>query len=469
MTLSHCWGKRQIITTTVENLEAHKQAIPISALSRTFQDAIAVTQSMGFRYLWIDSLCIIQDSPEDWATESEKMHQIYRNAEFCVSAVGAFDGTFGLFPPGTKMPRPCEMNMSFVNGKPIFLTSNKSTTAQGPLFDRAWVLQEQSLSIRSLQFAADGLYWSCRTQGASERMPLGDEWARNRFLEDNEQFDESSMKPEDSEKVEQVGNRERGKAKEVRLLDTWYREIVAQASRRKLTFETDRLMAINGLAKQVIGLPEFKCHYTFGLWEEDLAMGLLWRGTNSSRRRPPQTFSAPSWSWASISGDVGFFGSLERRNSGRHLIREIGFDSKLLEEGRDKDLDTKREHGLLRARGKLKPIKWVPRMWSYYQGTFQSNLEPETSRGGSGVDLDGTFVGRAGLDDARDVPRVDEQVWCWPVLERIVSEEEENLVCLLLKPSHTGSNENEFVRIGEIETRRLDWFEDANMKEFLVV
>lgn len=71
--LSHCWGKKQIITTTTDNIDEHKVAIDFRELSKTFQDAVIVTRKLSMRYLWIDSLCIIQNSGDDWAKESSYM------------------------------------------------------------------------------------------------------------------------------------------------------------------------------------------------------------------------------------------------------------------------------------------------------------------------------------------------------------------------------------------------------------
>lgn len=59
-TLSHCWGRLDFLKLTTGGLESFKNFIPIHLLTRTFQDAIHVTRSLGLQYLWIDSLCIIQ-------------------------------------------------------------------------------------------------------------------------------------------------------------------------------------------------------------------------------------------------------------------------------------------------------------------------------------------------------------------------------------------------------------------------
>ncbi len=68
--LSHVWGGMLPIRTTTANIKAHQEGILLSALPRMFQDAIKVTRALGIRYIWIDSLCIIQDSKSDWEIEA---------------------------------------------------------------------------------------------------------------------------------------------------------------------------------------------------------------------------------------------------------------------------------------------------------------------------------------------------------------------------------------------------------------
>ncbi|KLU87477.1 hypothetical protein MAPG_06477 [Magnaporthiopsis poae ATCC 64411] len=95
--LSHCWGRAQIITTTISTMRARMEGIAESQLSRTFREAIAATRRLGVRYIWIDSLCIIQDSALDWQVESAKMAAIYGNAWLTLAAVRSRDGNGGLF------------------------------------------------------------------------------------------------------------------------------------------------------------------------------------------------------------------------------------------------------------------------------------------------------------------------------------------------------------------------------------
>lgn len=80
VTLSHCWGQTDSIhsiQTERHNLRDHKKVIKFLSLPKTFQDAVTLCRELGIKYLWIDSLCIIQNDEADWVTESAKMGSIY--------------------------------------------------------------------------------------------------------------------------------------------------------------------------------------------------------------------------------------------------------------------------------------------------------------------------------------------------------------------------------------------------------
>ncbi|ORY19521.1 heterokaryon incompatibility protein-domain-containing protein, partial [Clohesyomyces aquaticus] len=88
-TLSHCWGNSQPLRLLMQNKLQHLQGIPLSALPRVFSEAMTVCRNLGIRYLWIDSLCICQDSEEDWAQESALMGAIYSHAILNIAATGS--------------------------------------------------------------------------------------------------------------------------------------------------------------------------------------------------------------------------------------------------------------------------------------------------------------------------------------------------------------------------------------------
>jgi hypothetical protein len=84
--LSHCWGQTAIVRTTKATFARRKQGIDISLLPPAFRDAIDIACRLDVRYLWIDSLCIIQDDQLDWQTKSARMSTIYQQTLLTISA-----------------------------------------------------------------------------------------------------------------------------------------------------------------------------------------------------------------------------------------------------------------------------------------------------------------------------------------------------------------------------------------------
>lgn len=125
ITLSHCWGKKTLIRTLRENLQDFLIQLP--SLPNTFQDAILATRMLGVRYIWIDSLCIIQDNADDWAKEASLMHKVYKNAMCNLSASASRNSNEGLFRPRT--PR-------FLSKLRIKLRNTDYDVIEEHLFDR---------------------------------------------------------------------------------------------------------------------------------------------------------------------------------------------------------------------------------------------------------------------------------------------------------------------------------------------
>lgn len=95
--LSYCWGRKKLFKWTSHRLPSFQTETPPGALPRSFENAISTARYLGIDYLWIDSLCIIEDSEEDWSEQSAIMPSIYGNAFFTIAASGAEDDTQGFF------------------------------------------------------------------------------------------------------------------------------------------------------------------------------------------------------------------------------------------------------------------------------------------------------------------------------------------------------------------------------------
>lgn len=86
VTLSYCWGTALPYTTTSKNLQQHLAGLYFVQLPKTLQDAIMVARYLGFRYIWIDCICIVQDDEQDWAREAARMADIYSKSALCIAA-----------------------------------------------------------------------------------------------------------------------------------------------------------------------------------------------------------------------------------------------------------------------------------------------------------------------------------------------------------------------------------------------
>jgi hypothetical protein len=104
-TLTHCWGGSSVIARSLKaTLSGNLSHIPCESLDKTFKDAIIITRKLGFQYLWIDSLCIVQDDDADWIRESTILGNIYANCAINIVAADAKDGSIGCFFHRTATP-----------------------------------------------------------------------------------------------------------------------------------------------------------------------------------------------------------------------------------------------------------------------------------------------------------------------------------------------------------------------------
>jgi hypothetical protein len=179
-TLSHCWGSHEILQLTTKSLQDFLQLIPFESLCKTFQDAVALALSSGFCYLWIDSLCILQDDTEDWIKESALMSDVYGGSSLNIAAAGARDGREGLY--FQRIPISLKKRQAYipvtVNGEArVFKLTDTWTydrcTSSQPLASRAWALQERFLPTRILHFGRSEILWECRSIIACETFPHG--------------------------------------------------------------------------------------------------------------------------------------------------------------------------------------------------------------------------------------------------------------------------------------------------------
>jgi hypothetical protein len=282
-TLSHKWGTLRILTLESGNIERFRQGIPHRDLCKTFQDAICITKALGLDYLWIDSLCIVQNDPQDWAREATIMCNIYGGSAITIAAASAEDGSVGCFfkrDPNFK----AKYKFSVRGGKEFILAKEgvyESYVEGDPLASRAWEFQERHLSPRILYMFSKEVCWECKKARACESYPDGIPKVIEKERDSDLRANELS-----------TGVLSKGNA-----LPSW-RSIVCHYTSKKLTYGKDKLPALAGVARkyqEVMGPGEGE--YIAGLWRKGLEEQLLW-SANQEAWRP--SFRAPSWSWANV-------------------------------------------------------------------------------------------------------------------------------------------------------------------------
>jgi hypothetical protein len=311
--LSHCWGKNTVIKTTKASLDSFLTCIDPGSLTRTFREAVMITRRLGVRYLWIDSLCIVQDDNDDWEREAANMAQVYSQSLVTLAASAASDGSQGFLRAKPEYPL---MEVGFPSGSTravhdiaVCHPFNRfQSLAKEPLSTRAWTLQERVLSPRTLHYGSDQLHWECRQTIKSEagNPPY---YPRLNQSEDESYHDgwlnkvPSDLMPE-PQGHGQIAYSEDENEDGIGYQDSWY-GLVEAYTERELSYGDDKLPALSGLASAY----EYrhKGTYVAGLWSQDLVFGLLWYAKTNQPLQRPVRYRAPSWSWASVDGPVNFF------------------------------------------------------------------------------------------------------------------------------------------------------------------
>ncbi|KAK1753186.1 heterokaryon incompatibility protein-domain-containing protein, partial [Echria macrotheca] len=289
--LSHCWGGSQPLRTTNANLTVHLAAgIPWQCLPRNFQDVVRVTRALGQRYLWIDSLCIVQDDEKDWERNAGLMATIYQHAHFTIVASASANPDAGFLHQRQRAVFTFEDETAIGYGALMMRNPwrdgdhRDDSKRTFPLDRRGWAYQERMMSTRTLSFR-NHISFECRAEitcecGVDPLVPrLGPRrelwWSERSPLRKN-QFQ--------SHPINQWMN------------------MVAEYSARQFTYETDRLPAISSLER--FADPMGKDLYLHGLWMSKMPQHLAWCPAENRIPRPPELFRIPSWSWASRAGMV---------------------------------------------------------------------------------------------------------------------------------------------------------------------
>ncbi|KAF9775276.1 hypothetical protein IL306_006643 [Fusarium sp. DS 682] len=326
-TLSHCWGTANSATVKLLKSTCSRfshDGIALSDLSLTFRDAADVCKRLRIQYIWIDSLCIIQDDAQDWLQESTQMAGIYANAYIGLFAGHAKDGNGRLYSDrynpdmfskidtlSVKDDKDQERAMHIQRRHLIAhdLTFNfklfpdlhwyeyrQLPTTKEPLYQRGWVFQELHLSPRAILFNSQELTWVCNQDAQCE---CG-ETTKNIFA--------TKYFFTDVPKTADYPGAVKGDLFYKHGMRNWA-HLIHRYSQLGLTFEKDRLPALSGMAKafSTMSSTEMKDDvYLAGIWKSMLPEALLWKAVDGPPsgpvrrcrfRKPVIERGPPTWSW----------------------------------------------------------------------------------------------------------------------------------------------------------------------------
>ncbi|EWZ32427.1 serine/threonine protein kinase [Fusarium oxysporum f. sp. radicis-lycopersici 26381] len=289
LALSHCWGGSTSLSTLTSNIDKFRSEIPHEQLPINFQEAIKVTRALKIPYLWIDSLCIIQDDPEDWRREAARMGQVFSNAYCTIAATSAAASNEGFLTP--KLNSALSATLKTPEGGLLhiseFMENCNRDLESAPLNTRGWVMQERALSRRTLHFTKTQVYWECGNGLHCERLfKLSN--PQSALFADSD-FPKAILKYYKGGRI------------------TLFQNLYEKYSRLNFSYTSDRPVAILGLEKHLSSVLQTRGES--GVFEQYLARSLLWS-------RPENIFlnsitfqddyHVPSWSWMAYEGPITY-------------------------------------------------------------------------------------------------------------------------------------------------------------------
>lgn len=288
----------------MSNLSQRSSSISWDELPNLFQDAVRICRRLQISYLWIDSLCILQDNIDDWQTESAKMALYYEGALLTISATMSPDSTVPFLTerPSEWLPKGTDFvddngETRIVYGR-RYARDNEARDL-GPLVTRAWTWQESVLSSRLVHYTPAEIIWECdskfeRESGARPDLRRGNYYGW--FYDNYEEGPDMRMRR---------ALRQISKSDSITSKAQLWSQLVSTYCSRELTYQTDRLLALSGVASRFQAGTHLR--YLAGLWEEYLPLHLCWyqeRWNSNQLPFSPSEYIAPSWSWASLGAPI---------------------------------------------------------------------------------------------------------------------------------------------------------------------
>ncbi|KAK1689584.1 heterokaryon incompatibility protein-domain-containing protein [Colletotrichum godetiae] len=309
-TLSYCWGASIPLRTTKVTEEDFGVSIPENRLPRTFRHAIRIVRSLGIRYLWIDSLCIIQDDQAEWELEASRMGDFYAGSIITIAASYALDSEGGCFPgdddsmeavvndkdsgqletanpertsgaetdPTVRIFAYKEEDLND-SSQPFSSTmirfqslDPRKIPQHAHLSTRGWALQERILSRRIIQCLNSEVHWQCQY------------WYQTQAVQT---FEVPHSTASDS-------------TYPISQISQWWPGWIEDYSQRDFTIASDRLQAFAGISNHYADLASSKP--ILGVCPGNLARDLAW--IRDGLQKGPGVPGAPSWTWFSCNAPI---------------------------------------------------------------------------------------------------------------------------------------------------------------------
>ncbi|KAF7876719.1 hypothetical protein EAF04_001803 [Stromatinia cepivora] len=356
--LSYLWGGNGYLKLEEPTYQSLKSGIPVEDFPATLRDAVLTTREIGLKYVWIDALCIRQDSTDDWKAEAGRMRDVYAGATLTIVAANSNSTSAGIhFPRPENVYAAAQCSLPWNSETSVSLRLVSHISRQGAKssswFTRGWTFQEGLLSPRVLSYGRDQMTWECayHTEDESGHVGLLDQKYDSKDLLHKLRKKQTNrmsrvmqsltlrtytfLSEVDNQRAKLGFPPKRISATGVNMQESWgldpylrWSEMVEQFSVRNLTYKSDVLPALAGIAREFSMIT--KDTYISGMWKSYILASLLWSrqalrtyakvsGSEIDLQffthidwKKRESYLAPSWSWASL-------------NAGRALLHPYPF------------------------------------------------------------------------------------------------------------------------------------------------
>ncbi|KAE9365141.1 HET-domain-containing protein [Stipitochalara longipes BDJ] len=289
--LSYVWGLTKNYTTDIFNIRIHQQQGSLETfldkIPKVIRDAMELVRRLGLRYLWVDSLCIVQNSRRSWNLNARMMNVIYGNAHLTICAADGSDAWCGLKALDSSGHSTIQHIQECAPGVRLMVSQLAETGINSSVWNtRAWTFQERLLSKSCLIFTEGRVFFQCRSATMSEDLVSeshGAGWS----------LDLAKSLPQILHEL---------KRRPIRV----YMNCMSRYSERQLTQPKDILAAFNGVSNMISDV--MRAPFMFGLPSSHFDLALLWEPLSAVSRRIPGEredfgdFIFPSWSWCGWKG-----------------------------------------------------------------------------------------------------------------------------------------------------------------------